>query len=143
MLLTFCFCYNIEEILNYSNLDLENIVTPVDVNRYEELLVQANYDLDKRNYLVNGFRHGFSLCYEGKLNNTKRNAPNLKIRIGTKTELWNKVMNEVLLKRYAGPFEQVPYEYYVQSPIGLVPQGSWQENTADFSLIVSEGWGVY
>ena len=30
-------------------------------------------------------------------------------------------MKEVKLNRYAGPFEQIPYQNYVQSPIGQVP----------------------
>ena len=33
-------------------------------------------------------------------------------------------MNEVELKRYAGPFDRVPFEYYMQSPIGLVPKSN-------------------
>ena len=38
--------------------------------------------------------------------------------------MWEKVMKEVKLNRYAGPFtrEQIPYDHYVQSPIGLVPK---------------------
>ena len=31
-------------------------------------------------------------------------------------------MAEVEEKRYAGPFDDYPYDYYVQSPIGLVPK---------------------
>ena len=37
-------------------------------------------------------------------------------------ELWNKVMKGVNLKRYAGPFDSIPFENYVQSPIGLIPK---------------------
>ena len=35
-------------------------------------------------------------------------------------------MKEVEAKRYAGPFEEIPFEYYVQSPIGLVPKANNQ-----------------
>ena len=31
-------------------------------------------------------------------------------------------MKEVQLQHYAGPFSEVPYEYFIQSPIGLVPK---------------------
>ena len=31
-------------------------------------------------------------------------------------------MKEVKVKRFAGPFKEVPYEFYIQSPIGLVPK---------------------
>ena len=47
-------------------------------------------------------------------------APNLKFRVGNPTILWNKVMKEVGLGRYAGPFKQIPFNNYIQSPIGLV-----------------------
>ena len=31
-------------------------------------------------------------------------------------------MKEVKEGRYAGPFKDNPYKYYIQSPIGLVPK---------------------
>ena len=31
-------------------------------------------------------------------------------------------MNEVELGRFAGPYEDIPFENYIQSPIGLVPK---------------------
>ena len=36
--------------------------------------------------------------------------------------MWNKVMKEVEAGRYAGPFDEPPFDYWVQSPIGLVPK---------------------
>ena len=35
-------------------------------------------------------------------------------------EICKKIMKEVQMGRYAGPFEKIPYENYIQSPIGLV-----------------------
>ena len=53
----------------------------------------------------------------------KQNAPNLKFQgVGNKVILWNKIMKEVKLKRFTGPFERIPFENYIQSPIGLVPK---------------------
>ena len=49
-------------------------------------------------------------------------------------ELWNKVMNEVELGRYAGPFEQPPFDYFVQSPIGLVPKDKDKKTRLIFHL---------
>ena len=51
-------------------------------------------------------------------------SANIPIRqgVGSLTEMWNKVMKEVKEKRYAGPFEMPPTQYYIQSPIGLVPK---------------------
>ena len=54
--------------------------------------------------------------------------------IGSKTELWNKVMKEVKLKRYTGPFNKIPYECYIQSPIGLVPKDNGKKTRLIFHL---------
>ena len=117
-----------------SNLDLENIVTPVKADTLEKLLKEAGYDKEKSEYLVKGFKEGFDLNYQGPLANCRREAPNLKLRIGSKTELWNKVMNEVELGRYAGPFENPPFDHYVQSPIGLVPKDKSKKTRLIFHL---------
>ena len=69
----------------------------------EELLVESGYDVEKTKFLVDGFTVGFPIGYAGDTR-VKRTAPNLKIRVGTKIDLWNKVMKEVKKKRYAGPF---------------------------------------
>ena len=105
-----------------SNFDLDNIITPVDPRKLNQLLTEAGYDKDKTKYLVDGFSNGFSLNYQGPLQECKRTAPNLKLRVGNKYELWNKVMKEVELGRYAGPYDDPPFDNFVQSPIGLVPK---------------------
>ena len=76
---------------------MENIVTPVRYAVLEDLLLASNYNKEKTQFLVEGFREGFKLKYDGKLKDCKRLAPNLKLRVGSKLELWNKVMNEVKL----------------------------------------------
>ena len=35
-------------------------------------------------------------------------------------------MKEILAGRYAGPFPEIPFEYYMQSPLGLVPKSGNQ-----------------
>ena len=86
----------------------------------------------KTEFLINGFENGFSLGYVGP-DDIKQTAPNLKFRgVGYKTILWNKVIKEVKLKRYAGPFEEILFkDAYIQSPIGLVPK----DNGKDTRLI--------
>ena len=54
--------------------------------------------------------------------------------MGNKTELWNKVMNEVELGRYAGPFDYPPFEHFVQSPTGLVPKDKGTKTRLIFHL---------
>ena len=114
-------------------MDLKNIVTPVKVKIYESLLKEAGYTEKKTRFLVNGFSHGFSLCYQGKTK-IRRKSPNLKFTVGSPEELWNKIMVEVKAKRYAGPFKKVPYKYYIQSPEGLVPKDKGKKTRLIFHL---------
>ena len=105
----------------FSNLDLETVVTPINVTRFESLLRQSRYPEDKIKFLVDGFSHGFDIEYGGPTNR-QETAENLPLTLGSKTELWNKVMKEVKARRYAGPYQDPPYDNYIQSPIGLVPK---------------------
>ena len=61
-------------------------------------------------------------------------SPNLPLSIGSETELWNKVMKEVQNKRYAGPFEHIPFKNFIQSPIGLVPKDGGKSTRLIFHL---------
>ena len=111
------------EVLYFENMDLDHVVSPVKVDEFERLLVEACYDDQKMKFLIDGFRNGFSIGYEGD-QQVKRKAPNLKLEVGNKTELWNKVMKEVELGRYSGPYkkDELPFNSLMQSPIGLVPK---------------------
>ena len=85
-------------------------------------------------FLCQGFCCGFHLGYKGP-HETKQMATNLKRNdANDRITLWNKVMKEVKLKRYAGPFEQVPFEQFVQSPIGLVPKDGGRDMHLIFHL---------
>ena len=61
-------------------------------------------------------------------------SANLKFRVGNPTILWNKIMKEVKLKRYAGPFSEVPYQYFIQSPVGLVDKDHGRDTHLIFHL---------
>ena len=111
----------VEKCDNFENRELNNVVTPVDTDVYEEMLVQSNYDEDETSFLVKGFREGFSLCHEGP-RYRKDTSKNIPITVGSKTELWNKIMKEVKTGHYAGPFKKPPFKYFIQSPIELVPK---------------------
>ena len=43
-------------------------------------------------------------------------------------------MKEVQAKRVAGPFEQIPFEHFIQSPIGLIPKAGSDEARLIFHL---------
>ena len=75
----------------YSNQDLENLITPVDVDALELLLKDVGYDKRKTDFLVDGFRNGFTLSYEGSWD-VKLESPNLKFSIENKVILWNKTL---------------------------------------------------
>ena len=106
---------------DFENLDLENITTPVDADMLERLLTDSNYDAEETDFVVNGFRTGFALHYEGP---TFRQdySDNIPFTVGNKFVMWEKIMKEVKLGRYAGPFREPPFTHFIQSPIGLVPK---------------------
>ena len=104
-----------------TNLDLRNVHTPVKVAELATLYKETHFDTKKSEQLINGFTSGFDLGYRGD-ENVKIRSPNLKFTVGSKFDLWSKIMKEVSEKRLAGPFYDIPYESYIQSPIGLVPK---------------------
>ena len=86
------------------------------------MLIETNYNVREREFLIDGFKNGFPIGYEGPRVGIQHRAPNLKLRVGSQTILWNKIMKEVKNKRYAGPFSKPPYKDFIQSPVGLVPK---------------------
>ena len=105
----------------YFNHDLDTITTPIKVDVFEELLKQTGYDTNKTKNLVSGFRTGFDLGYRGPKIRWNRSR-NLPLTVGNKFDLWEKVMKEVKMGRYAGPYTAPPFDNFIQSPIGLVPK---------------------
>ena len=110
-----------EEILDETNQDWKEIKTPIRVQELQQLLQQTKYDKEKSRYLIDGFKNGFDIGYRGPTDRRDL-SQNLPFRVGTPTDLWNKVMKEVKEGRYAGPFEFPPGEFFIQSPLGLVPK---------------------
>ena len=61
--------------------------------------------------------------------------------VGDKVDMWSKIMKEVKEKRFAGPFLQVPFNNYIQSPIGLVPKAGGKTRLIfHLSYNFSEAW---
>ena len=69
----------------------------MNVDRLHELLIDTGYDGDETRFLIEGFRNGFDIGYRGPIKGIRRYAPNLRLRVGNKRVLWNKVMKEVQL----------------------------------------------
>lgn len=72
------------------------------------------------NYLLNGFKHGFKINYEGQRNACEYR--NLLSVIQNPIEAQKKLNNEISLGRMAGPFCHQPISNIRCSPIGLVPK---------------------
>ena len=72
---------------------------------------------------MDSFENGFELGYSGS---TQRHdlSDNIPFTVGDKFDLWDKVMKEVKLQRFAGPYleHDIPFKHFVQSPVGLVPK---------------------
>ena len=85
------------------NFDLDNIVTPVDVNKLVQALQEVNYEKTEIEYLKKGFTEGFDIGYKGsKMRQSK--AKNLPLSVGSPIELWNNIIKEVKERRVAGTF---------------------------------------
>ena len=71
------------EVLYFENMDLDHVVSPVKVDEFERLLVEACYDDQKTKFLIDGFRNGFSIGYEG-ISKSKGKLQILNWRLGIK-----------------------------------------------------------
>ena len=112
---------NAVELLNYCEDKWDDIIAPINTEELSRLLELTKYNKDKTTKLIQGFTGGFDLVYRGPENRCDE-AENIPIRIGSREEIWNKLMKETKERRYAGPFTELPFTSYVQSPIGLVPK---------------------
>ena len=81
----------------------------------------TNYDVTKVEFLVHGFMYGFNLMYQGLVERADT-SHNLPFFVGNASDMWSKIMKEVRIGRYAGPFNTPLYQSFVQSPVGLVPK---------------------
>ena len=119
----------------HCNYDLETIVTPEKINKLINELRMSKYDKEEIKFLEEGFTQGFNIGYEGPMDcRSTAAAENIPLTVRNKVELWNKVMKEVKLKRVTGPYEQVPFDNFIQSPIGLVPKAGWDQTRLIFHL---------
>ena len=95
--------------------------------------MQYDYDPAKAEFLWEGFTYRFVLGYQGN-KQIKSFAPNLNLRVGSPTILWNKLMKEAGLKCFVGPYSKVPFKFFKQSPIGLVPKDHGKDVRLIFHL---------
>ena len=101
----------------FSNPDLESIVTPLNVNRFEELLRHYQYDRAESEFLIDSFRNGFDIGYQGPTEQ-KSESENIPLTIGSKDDLWCKIMKAVKAGQVARPFDSIPFDNYIQYLLG-------------------------
>ena len=115
--------------------------TTINVSVFNKLLTESNYDTAETKFLIKGLTEGFDLNYTGP-RNVKLKSPNLRFTVGDKFDLWGKMMKEVKLKRFAGPFKEVPFkDFFIQSPVGLVPKDGGTKTRLIFHLSYPRGTG--
>ena len=102
-------------------MDLNTVITPVKVDKFVAMLKASNYEASEVEFLEQGFTHGFDIGYEGPQERCSE-SENLPFTVGDESILWSKIMKEVQLGRVAGPFDKIPFDNYIQSPVGLVPK---------------------
>ncbi|XP_033730175.1 uncharacterized protein LOC117319492 [Pecten maximus] len=78
------------------------------------------YDYEKKQYLVQGFKEGFRIHYDG--GEFKPTCQNLKSAKEFPHIIKDKLQKELKAGRIAGPFITPPYNDYHTSPIGVVPK---------------------
>ena len=85
------------------------IVSPIVVHKLLCFLYLSGCNSGKTKALIRGFTDGFDIGYRGPKirKNTSNNVP---LTVGTDQDLWEKVMKEVKLKKYSGPFTGIPSE---------------------------------
>jgi len=100
--------------------------SPIKVDALEELL--SGYDEDERNYLINGFRHGFFLDSDIVCDSVfQNNHHSISDHPDIAEDLISKEVKE---GRVAGPFDNAPFDNFQVSPIKLQPK-----KTGGFRLI--------
>ena len=64
-------------ISDFGNYDLQNVQTPIKVDKLQDLLAWTKYNEKETKFLLKGFRTGFSLGYKGPMNrqDVSRNIP--------------------------------------------------------------------
>ena len=117
--------FAVSESSYFENFDLDTISTQIKPDVLDQLLRESEYDRHERDFIVEGFRNGFDLGYQGP-EIRQSESRNIPFNIGNKFILWEKIMKEVKLGRVAGPFELPPFPNFIQSPIGLVPKAGNQ-----------------
>ena len=96
--------------------------TPVNIPRFHKLL--QGYDPTKKDYLINGFTHGFKLDFDSESDiippSPEHSHYNHQSALLRHDMVSDKLHREVAAGRLAGPFQQPPLPDFQVSPLALV-----------------------
>ena len=92
------------------------------------------YSPEERGFLVNGFKHGFRIPFEGTI--PPPCHKNLTSALEHPSVVDNKIKKEVEKGRIAGPFPHPPLPQFVVSPLGVVPK----KTPGEFRVIHHESY---
>ena len=106
------------EAPNVMLAQINSIVTPIDYIKLDSYL--EGYNIEEREYLVNGFKNGFKLEFSGS--GTSSIPSNLKSTLMHPEITKEKIDNELKAGRFIGPFLDPPFDNQIVSPIGLQPK---------------------
>ena len=106
--------------------------TPINIEQLE--LQLQGYDPAKAQFLLDGFKFGFSIGYFGS--STTPNSSNLKSALQQPDVVDNKLKKELAAGRIAGPFLIEPFHTFHCSPLGVVPK----KIQGEFRLIHHLSW---
>ena len=90
--------------------------------------------------LLDGFRYGFRIPYHGS--REQRLSKNHGTALKQPDIVWKKLSEEIKLGRVAGPFQDIPIDNLIVSPIGLVPKSSPGEYRLIFDLSYPQGASI-
>jgi hypothetical protein len=108
--------------------------TPINPNRLLEHLQHISYDLEKTQYLVNGFTYGFRIQHQGIVSGpTPVNDPSISQHFEIALQKINK---ELSAGRMKGPYSSPPFKHFRISPIKLVEKST----PGSYRLIHNLSW---
>lgn len=99
---------------------LYTLPTPINVYKLANYL--TGYDSDRDQFLLNGFRSGFNLEFEGKRG--YQFSLNLKSALENKEVVNDKIFKELQAGRIQGPFSDPPIPSIKIYPLCIVPKKS-------------------
>ncbi|XP_070198593.1 uncharacterized protein [Littorina saxatilis] len=116
----------------------KNVPTPVSVDRLAFWL--EGYDSKKAEFLLDGFRHGFRVGFQGKV--TSIVHKNLKSAALQPQVVDQHIKKKISAGRMHGPFVSPPFPQFQCSPVGLVEKKAKGEFRMIHHLSFPEGQSI-